>query len=1003
MQRLFFLYLCTLLICFSAQAEVSNTDTIAVLQIEQEQGLSQLGATSLQFDDNGYLWTGTQNGLNRFNGNQMKVWLANRNQNGLPDDHIRAMYYQNDTLWMTTNTYSLCAYLLSEDRFLHYADQLDLENNHAVRYSYALYATKGHHLIVGTVGHCLLYDRNRESFDILPVPQILDNDFVTCITELRENLYLIGTNASGLYILDISTKTIVLDPLLQPLQQSQVNALYRGGDGVVFIGTDKGLYKTDGQLNRLHRVQQGTIRSIQYWDEDKLLIGAKNHTFFLDDSGVRQDVVFVNHNGQEMVSDILAYAEDMQGGRWMGTETRGIFYYHPLQTKFTPKRIQAENSPKRDFISTFNFLRDGDDLWMATEFGFVKHSLHTSDYKLYRTDLLEYTLAKDAEETIWAGGFEQGLLYYDRQADRFRQVPLPFKDKDIIEITPVASDTLWIHTWSSGIYALHIPTLKAQKVTLFGKDILRPRISLVDKQGNIWIGSDEGLYQVTKNRKITYYDSLSNERVFAIDEGPSGNIWVGTAKGLNKLDPRNGHITQFKIQAGLPNDFIYSVEADDNENIWVSTNYGISVLSHETGAFTNYTEDDGLQNNEFNGKAGYRDSLGYLYFGGMNGFNVFHPDSIPINTHRGTTHIEEVLLFGHQTGHNILYTDTLIFSHDQNVITFGFVNLNYLWSKKNRYQFMLEGFDKEWRPITQDHSTTYTNLSPGTYRFKVKGSNNELLWGNTDEITVIIRSPWYATTAFRVGMGLLVLLLIAGGVTYKGYQQRQTNRRLRNMVEQRTEELSKANDALFQSLGVTRQQKENISFLMQELNHRVKNNLQLITSLIDIQSFEIDDRQIQDKLRILQSRVFTVAKIHDLLNVRESDKGASIKRFINRLATDLIAFSGQNIDFESDIVEDILPSNQLTYLGLILNELITNSIKHAFREEQIDKLIHISVKPNGDMLVLRYKDNGIGFDTNKTWSTQHKGMGLIQLLVKELKGTLEINTDQGAIFVIRLQ
>src|SRR5690606_35995450 len=192
-----------------------------------------------------------------------------------------------------------------------------------------------------------------------------------------------------------------------------------------------------------------------------------------------------------------------------------------------------------------------------------------------------------------------------------------------IQITPIPPDTIWIHTLASGIYALNIHDLKANPVGLWERPILGSRASYVDRKGNIWIGSENGLYCVNRDRNITYYDSLSNGRVFAITEDQQ-HIWIGTAKGLNKLHPRTGKITHYTKQTGLPNDFIYGVQVDDSHNIWVSTNYGISMLDQRTETFKNYTEDDGLQNNEFNGKAAYRDSLGNLYFGGMNGFNIFH-------------------------------------------------------------------------------------------------------------------------------------------------------------------------------------------------------------------------------------------------------------------------------------------------------------------------------------------------------------------------------------------
>src|SRR5690606_12606082 len=294
--------------------------------------------------------------------------------------------------------------------------------------------------------------------------------------------------------------------------------------------------------------------------------------------------------------------------------------------------------------------------------------------------------------------------------------------------------------------------------------------------------------------------------------------------------------------------------------------------------------------------------------------------------------------------------DTLFFSHNENVITFDFVSLNYLWAKKNRYRFMLEGFGQTWRPLTQNRSTTYTNLDPGTYTFTVMGSNNELIWGPPDTMTVIIQSPWYASLWFRLTAGVLLALVITGTFVYKNYQQKKTNLRLSHMVSVRTEELRQTNRALNASLQTTQQQKENITFLMQELNHRVKNNLQLITSLIDIQSFEIEDTGIQDKLRMLQSRVFTVSKIHDILNQKGVGNNIRADRFMGDLAEDLIVFSGLSIDLEVDVEPIYFPINKLTHLGLIINELITNSIKHAFGAKQGTRQIQISLHEENNRL-----------------------------------------------------
>lgn len=993
-----------LLAAWACPAQKITADTISVVTIEQEQGLSQLGALCMDFDSNGYLWVGTENGLNRYNGYEMKVFHTTEEQGSLPDDHIRAMHYSNDTLWLATNTHSVCAYLLKENRFVDFEKKLDFKKNPLIKYSNTLTAAGERYLMLGAIGNCLLINKKNLDFTIIPIPKATDNDYVTAILQITKDEFLIGTNFSGIFRLDLAQKSIHTDQVFERFQNVQVNAFYKLSATEILIGSKNGLFLYSQKSDSIRRIESPkgkneSVHSIQKWNDNLLFIGMSNDNYLMDREFNRKKIMFKNHRGKVISADIRSIKKDVLGGIWLATGGRGVFYYHPHQQKFVPHRINAENSPKKEFISIFNFLRGEDTLWMATELGFVRHELNSDDYKLYFTDLLEYTIAEDFRGNLWAGGFGQGLVKYNRGTDRFEKIPIPFTDKDVIQITPVSNDTIWVHTWSGGIYALNIDDYGAHPKTLNGKTIVRSRTSFRDSSGKIWIGSDEGLYKIG-DKKITHYDNLSNERVFSITEDIDKNIWVGTAKGLNKINPETQKVVFYTKQPGLPNDFIYGVESDNKGHIWVSTNYGISEFNPETSLFKNYSQNDGLQNNEFNGKASYKDSLGYLYFGGMNGYNVFHPDSIFINRKVGKTLIENVRLFGRPIEKNVLYADTLVFSHDQNVITFEYASLNYLWPEKNRYTFLLEGFDKEWRPVTKERNTTYTNLDPGTYIFKVRGSNNELIWGKPDIITVIIQSPWYNTVWFRSVLAFFLIFAVLAFFLYKNYQQKQINLRLSKMVEERTQELSESNDALNHSLEISEKQKENIAFLMRELNHRVKNNLQIITSLIDIQDIGINDPEAKEKLKILQSRIFTVSRIHDVLNITEERSYIRMDKFISNLAEELIEFSGEKIKLNLELEPVLYGVEKLTYLGLVINELITNSVKHAFAENSIHKEISISLKEKDGRLALIYKDNGKGFPAETVSDSEKMGMNLIKSLARELRGTSELQNDNGAAFIM---
>ncbi|GEM_PF-586413 len=999
MKKALFLYIAIFFgYTFILAAKDITVDTLSVVNIEQDHGLSQLNVLSLDFDNQGYLWIGTENGLNRFNGYNMKVFKAGRGRGELPDDHIRALYHADDVLWLATNTNSICAYLIAEDRFVTFEGSLDFDQFPGAKFTHTVTPLDDRFLLAGAIDHCILIDRSGPAFTILNISGKMDNEYVTSAVKYIGDTFLLSTNFEGTYLLDLSEKSI--SPFM--IKNQVVNAFLNLDNERLLIGTNNGLFMLNKKSEDLQLIsnplKNEAVRSLFNWDEKSVFVGGINRNFLLTKDFRWKELILSNGLGQTFQTTVLSLKEDGQGGKWMGTEGRGVLYYHPYQKKFSPYRITANNSPKKEFISIFNLLKEGDTLWMATELGIARYLESTKQYKLYLTNKLEYTLSKDDNGSLWAGGFGEGLLRYKREKDVFENIPLPFKDKDVIQITPVSKDSLWIHTWSDGIYSFNIHNYQSQKKIIKGKSLIRSRNSFIDSENNIWLASDDGLYQISDDGE-KYYDSLSNERVFAITEDPEKNIWVGTGRGLNKIDRATGKITHFTEQEGLPNDFIYGVESDTHGNIWVSTNYGISEFNPKTRVFQNYTQQDGLQNNEFNGKASYKDDAGRLYFGGMNGFNIFHPDSIFVNKNVGNTVIEDIQLFGKSIKNNIPYQDSLTFSHDQNVLTFSFVNLSFLWPEKNHYRFMLKGFDKTWRPVTKERSTTYTNLDPGSYKFKVTGSNNEMIWGNTAAFTIVIKSPWYDTAWFKTTLVVLLIFQITLVFLYRDYRQKKLNRTLSRMVDERTEELTEMNKALNASLYLTQQQKENISFLMRELNHRVKNNLQLINSLIDFQKVGNNHSQQSENLKQLQSRIFTVSRIHDLLDHGEmAEDDIQIDKFISQLAKDLVDFSGNDIGLKLDIPPLEFQTRKLTYVGLILNELITNSIKYAFTEKQENKLITIRLINKDNLLKLTYCDNGMGLPEIDQRSSKSLGLNIISVLTEELEGTLEMKSEKGAVF-----
>ena len=298
---------------------------------------------------------------------------------------------------------------------------------------------------------------------------------------------------------------------------------------------------------------------------------------------------------------------------------------------------------------------------------------------------------------------------------------------------------------------------------------------LKDSKGTMWIGSQgSGLIKYNpKNKEFIQYlhnenDSLSinSDIVISLCEDGNNRLWAGTGGGgLSLYDHKTGTFKTFTTEHGLPDNTIKGILEDNSGNLWISTSNGISKATPDstkevkTIHFSNYTTQDGLQDMVFNYWSSLESSKGEMYFGGLNGFNAFYPDSIKDNTYKPPVHITNFTLFnkpveigvkGSPLKKHISQIKELILTFKQSVFSFEFIALNYILSEKNQYAYMMEGFEKDWNYVGSKREATYTNLDPGEYTFKVKASNNDGIWNEEGtSLKIIILPPWWKTWWFR--------------------------------------------------------------------------------------------------------------------------------------------------------------------------------------------------------------------------------------------------------------
>jgi len=357
--------------------------------------------------------------------------------------------------------------------------------------------------------------------------------------------------------------------------------------------------------------------------------------------------------------------------------------------------------------------------------------------------------------------------------------------------------TLWIGTDGSGVNTLDPATRSFTRYPYntdkpYGISGIRTFDIKESRTGDIWIATFGGglnKYEI-KKKTFTHYrhdpknpNSLCHDYIMGLHEDKNGILWIGSdGKGLNRFDPATETFSLYNEEHGLPNSVVYAILEDDHGNLWMSHNMGLSKFNPETETFKNYTPRDGIQSNEFNGLSCFKNPVtGEMFFGGVNGFNAFHPDSIKDNPNLPSIVLTSFKLFNKTVpigktadgrallSQSITETGHLTLSYKDNILSFEFAALHYVSPDQNRYAYIMEGFEKEWNYVASNRRyVTYTNLPPGAYTFRVKGSNNDDVWNEGgSSVTITIIPPFWKTWWFYCLCAVIIIAVTAFVYRYR--------------------------------------------------------------------------------------------------------------------------------------------------------------------------------------------------------------------------------------------
>jgi ligand-binding sensor domain-containing protein/signal transduction histidine kinase/DNA-binding response OmpR family regulator len=595
-----------------------------------------------------------------------------------------------------------------------------------------------------------------------------NNHGITTITEISKNILWVGTKHKGIFVLNKQTGTytnlVHTEDVPHSLPSNDIRSLLKDRKGRLWVGTFNGLSLYDqGKFqtfvasdNNEHSLSNNSVRPIFQDKRGSIWVG----TYFGGVSIIDTDIPNFKNFTHKFQRNTLSYnvvssfEEDEKGNLWIGTEGGGLNYFD-MRNKTFKSFLHSRNDPS---------------------------CLNHNNVK---------SLCLDREGNLWVGTYQGGLNVLKKGADKFEHITNnPKNSKSLVNNSVYAlledkNGDLWIGTYGGGLNVKRnksgTQTFDLYSLENGGITANHIRVIYEDSQHNLWVGTQNGLNLKRKgSNKFEFFKkepgnprSISGNLIISIYEDSNKNIWIGTYKdGLNKFDLRTGSFTHYNEEDGLPGNNIFGIIEDKTHNLWLSTNAGISKFNPTTGFIRNYTSVDGLVGDEFIFGAHRKMADGNLVFGSSLGFTLFNPDSMRINSYEPPVIFTDFKLFnkkiypakGEVLEKDISLTKELSLTYKQHVFTIAFATLNYILPKKNRYAYLLKGFDEEWNYVSNP-SATYTNLDPGTYTFMVKGANNDGVWSRTPTVLKIHILPppwktWWAYCLYLTSSVILAYLLL---------------------------------------------------------------------------------------------------------------------------------------------------------------------------------------------------------------------------------------------------
>lgn len=933
-------------------------------------GLSQNTVYDILQDRTGFLWFGTKDGLNRYDGTSFRIFKYDRTDKySIGNNYILALYEDIEgNIWVGTDV-GLYIYYPEKDIFEPFKQPSTA--NTTIDYAAAMITGDKNGDIWITAErqglfHYNLHTKELKHYSLKEFPFLTSN--VHCVA--FDNSGTTWIYGNGLFYSKDGLQTI------HPFVSSDGKKVFEGDPiAKVLLGAYNCLYlaSVGGGIKEVN-LGSGKVRNLLLADERGERIWCRELMFFSDDElwiGSESGIYIYNLRTDKYVhlrssmydpyslSDNAIYSlcKDREGGVWIGSYFGGVNYYPHTYTSFEryyPKG--GENSLHGKRIREFCQDNYG-KLWVGTEDGGLnRFDPATKEFSFFAPSLgftNVHGLCSVGDE-LWVGTFSKGLKVIDtrtgviKRSYHYDGSPYSLNDNNVFAICKTAAGDIYVGT-GCGLMRYNRQQDNFETIPeLFGVFVYDIK---EDTGGNLWLAtyvSGVFRYDVGKKKWINYVHdekderSISNNKVLSIFEDSRRNVWLTTqGRGICLFHPETESFTRYDTSNGLPNDVVYQMVEDESGAFWLTTNSGLARFNFATGAIKVYTTANGLPSDQFNYRSSFKDKDGTIYFGSIDGFVAFNPKTFSENEYVPSAVITDFLLFNKEMRagvedsplmKNITFSDKIVLRANQNSFSFRLAALGYQAPKMNQLMYKLDGFDEEWLTVGESPLVTYSNLHYGDYLFRVKASNSDGIW-NKDETVLHIRilPPFYLS----VWAYIIYVLLFVGFFVYlylylRSRNNRKQQRQMEKFEQEKEREIYNAKFDFFTNVA-----------------HEIRTPLTLIKGpLENIILNKNVDMEIREDLNIMEQNTERLLNLtNQLLDFRKTERQGFSLNFTRCNVTEVVQetylrFTSlakqKNLEFALKVPENVLYAhiNKEAFIK-ILSNLLSNAMKYAKTYVQI--------------------------------------------------------------------